>query len=65
MGHGIDAGKEPKNLEDKDLIFLWREMGRNRDVSRLFELEEGAKPENDFEHRYVVVYGELVRRELQ
>lgn len=64
MVHGIDAGKEPKDLEEKDLIFLWREMGRNRDVSRLFQLEEGAEPENDFEHRYVAVYGELVNRRL-
>ena len=64
MLHSIDAGKEPKNLEDKDLIFLWREMGRNRDVSRLFELEEGAEPENAFEHSYVAVYGELANRRL-
>lgn len=64
MVHGIEDSKEPKDLKDRELILLWREMGRKRDVGRLFQLEEGAEPENDFEHWYVAVYGELEKRKL-
>ncbi len=68
MVHGIEDGKKPSELSDKELIFLWREMGRNRGVhDRLFALEEGALPEvgNAFEEQYVAIYEELKSRNLQ
>ncbi len=63
------SGNDEENLSElpvKDLIRLWREMGRNRDFKRLFELEEGAEPkEGDaFERRYVAVWEMLKKHNL-
>lgn len=66
MVHGIEDGKDPSELSDKELIRLWRDMGIKGDYHRLFELEEGTLPEtgNAFEAKYTEVSKELKDRDL-
>lgn len=65
MVHGIEDGKRPSELSDEDLLFIREQMSRNRDQTRLYQLEEwDIEPVDDFEREYVEVCNELNRRGL-
>ncbi len=65
MVHDIADDKPIPEMSDQELIFLWEDMGRNRDPHRLFLLEEEeVEPVEDFEQKYVEVCAELKKRKL-
>lgn len=65
MVHNISDDKPIPDMTDQELIFLWEDMGRNRDPHQLFLLEEEeVEPADDFEKKYVEVYNELKKKNL-